>query len=260
MYQSQWEEKFRQQLRKALEITPEQINFRWKLFPKQGFTPAKAIAHLVESDRMCPEFGILSRCNVLEDLEMLTENDGLMAIAKELQKLNEALAPTSKTLGFGDAPKTQTHVFCNRKHGGVWYTLNAQSQPEIIEYQALTGIIRRIEFKNVERRKEETSKLHCYVEAEKLYVLESGSKAHFTKGLLSAITSIPWDELMNPITIHPQAATESAEVLFCNVYQGDKHVFAPYDDKTDWASLARTARNNVRLANGESITEPRAVA
>lgn len=182
------------------------------------------------------------------------EAQALEQIAHELRKLTEALAPSKQLLGFGGAPKSQTYVFCNRKHGGVWYGLNAQNQPEIIEHAALTGYIRKLEFKQVERRKEETHKLHCHIEADRLYVLESGSKAHFTKGLLSAIASIPWDELSKPITIYPQPSTENSEVLFCNVYQGDQQVFAPYDDKTDWAAIAKTATSNVRLANGELIT------
>ena len=260
MYQSQWEEEFRQQLLQQLGITPEQVNFRWKLFAKQGFAPDKAIAHLVESDRMCPGLGILPVHDVKEDIEMVMDNEGLMAIAREIRAFREALAPTHSELGFGPAPKSQIFIFCNRKHGGVWYTLDAQSQPEIIEHPALTGVIRKIEFKQVERRKAETSKLHCYIEAEKQYVLESGATSHFSKGLLSAIASIPFDELVRPITVVPLASTENPEVLFCNIYQGDKQVFAPYDDQTDWKSLSRTAKDNVRRANGEPVTEPRAAA
>lgn len=174
----------------------------------------------------------------------------LEAIAAELHRIANALsAPQTSSLGFGAAPKSQVYVFCNRKHGGVWYTLNGQSQPEIIEQPALTGYIRRLEFKQVERRKEETSKLHCYIEADRFYVLESGSKAHFTKGLLSAIASLATEDLQKPLTLYPQPSTENAEVLFCNVYQGERQIFAPYDDETDWRTIATTARDKVASAN-----------
>jgi hypothetical protein len=254
MYQKDWEVVFRQQLWNLLKITPEQIIFRWKLFPKQGFTPAKAIAHLVESDRMCPGLGIVPVGVIMEELKMDMQIQALEAIAQTLRELKEAIAPSHNALGFGAAPKSQIFVFCNRSKGGIWYTLNGQNQPENIEHPGLTGYIRKLEFKQVERRKEETHKLHCHIDAGKYYVLESGSKSHFTKGLLSAIASTPYDELMKPITICPQPSTENGEVLFCNVYQGEHQVFAPYDDKTDWKLLAKTAKDNVRLANGEMIT------
>jgi hypothetical protein len=70
MYRHDWETEFRKVLREKLQLTPKQINFCWKLFPKQGFMPGHAIAHLVECDRMCPELGILPSHSVMEDLEM----------------------------------------------------------------------------------------------------------------------------------------------------------------------------------------------
>jgi hypothetical protein len=121
----------------------------------------------------------------------------------------------------------------------------------------LTGYIRKLEFKQVERRKEETHKLHCHIEADRLYVLESGSKAHFTKGLLSAIASIRPEEIKQPIIICPQASTENPEVLFCNVFLSDRQVFAPYNDETDWRNIAEFARNAVKIANGEMVTTGR---
>jgi hypothetical protein len=171
----------------------------------------------------------------------------LERIAIALEKI--AQPNQSKTLGFGSAPKANTYVFCNRKHGGVWYRLDDQSQPVIIDHQALSGHIRKIEFKQVERRKEETTKMHVYVEADQNYVLESGSKAHFTKGFLSAIASLSAGELQQPITLVPQASTENAEVLFCNVYVGDRQIFAPYDDETDWRAIAGTARDKIAAVN-----------
>jgi hypothetical protein len=178
------------------------------------------------------------------------DTQALNAIAAELRRIADAKAP-QQLLGFGPAPKTQVYVFCNRKHGGVWYTLNEQSQPVNIEHPALTGYIRKLEFKETIRRNEKSHKLHCYVEADRLYVLESSATAHFSKGLLNAIALLSAQDLQQPLTIHPQASTENAEVLFCNLYQGDRQVFAPYDDQTDWKRVSRAAIDVVKAAHGE---------
>jgi hypothetical protein len=184
---------------------------------------------------------------------MDTEAQVLQAIAQELRQIKEALAPTKQTLGFGPAPKSQIYIFCNRKNGGVWYTLNSESQPVNIEQQALTGHIRKLEFKETVRRGEKSHKLHCYIEADQLYVLEGSAAAHFSKGLLSAIAFLSPEQLRQPLTIVPQPSTENAEVLFCNVYQDDKQVFAPYDDQTNWKLASRAAIDGVRVANGEAV-------
>jgi hypothetical protein len=179
------------------------------------------------------------------------ENQFLDAIAQSLRQIAESMVP-KQTLGFGPAPKSQVYVFCNRKNGGVWYHLDDQSQPIKIEHPALTGYVRKLEFKETVRRNEKSHKLHCYIEADKLYVLESSATAHFSKGLLSVLAFLSPQALQQPITIHPQASTENAEVLFCNVYEGDRQVFAPYDDQTDWKRVSRGAIDHVKTANVES--------
>lgn len=179
------------------------------------------------------------------------ETEGLNAIALELRRIADAKAP-QQLLGFGPAPKGQVWLFCNRKHGGVWYVLNDQSQPVIIEQQALTGYIRSLEIKETVRRNEKLFKVHFTIEADQVYVLESSPKAHFSKGFLSAIALITPDSLRQPITIVPQASTENGEVLFCNIYQENQQVFAPYDDATDWKRVSKTATNNVKIANDEA--------
>jgi hypothetical protein len=176
------------------------------------------------------------------------ENQFLDAIAQSLHQIAQSMVP-KQTLGFGPAPKSQVYVFCNRKNGGVWYHLDDRSQPINIEHPALTGYVRKLEFKETVRRNEKSHKLHCYIEADKLYVLESSATAHFSKGLLSALAFLSPQALQQPITIHPQASTENAEVLFCNVYEGDRQTFAPYDDQTDWKRLSRGAIDNVKAAN-----------
>ncbi len=171
-----------------------------------------------------------------EQIELL-----LASIAASLETI--AHPKSTKALGFCEAPRGTTYVFCNRKNGGIWYTLNEQSQPVNIEHQALEGYIRKLEFKKTMRRNEETVKLHCYIEGDRPYVLESSATAHFSKGLLSAIAMMTPEQIREPIILCPQASTENAEVLFCNIYQGGSQIFAPYDDQTDFKVVARTALN-----------------
>ena len=179
----------------------------------------------------------------------MNESEALGRIAQQLEQIAETLAPTKQYLGFGAAPKTVQYLFCNRTKGGVWYTLDSQSQPVIIEQQALTGYIRKLEFVETVRRNEKAHKLHCTIEADQFYVLESSSKSHFSKGLISALSLLLPSALRQPLTIVPQPSTENGEVLFGNVYQGSKQIFAPYDDQTDWKLAARAAVEAVKAAN-----------
>jgi hypothetical protein len=183
----------------------------------------------------------------------MTEAETLEKILQELQQLRADLAPVKQSLGFGTAPRSEVWVFCNREKGGLWYTLDSQGQAIDIEHSALTGYIRKLEFTKPVRRGEETDKLNCVVEGDKLYVLESGAAVQFSKGLLNAIASMTPEALNQPITIVPEASTKNEEVLFCNIYQGDEQVFAPYDEHTDWRKVSRKAIDAVKAVNSEAV-------
>ncbi len=185
----------------------------------------------------------------------MTEAEALEKILKELQQLRADLVPTQQKLGFGPVPKSEVWVFCNREKGGLWYSLDSQGQAVNIEHPALTGYIRKLEFTKPVRRGEETDKLNCIIEGDKLYVLESGAAVQFSKGLLNAIASLPPEALKQPITIVPEPSTKNDEVLFCNIYQGDEQVFAPYDEQTNWRKVSRTAIDAVKAANSEAVVE-----
>jgi hypothetical protein len=59
MMRNVWESTFRRQLKAQLDITPEQLNFRWQMYFSQRYSPEQAIAHLIEVDRLMPERGVL---------------------------------------------------------------------------------------------------------------------------------------------------------------------------------------------------------
>ncbi len=182
------------------------------------------------------------------------DTEALSAIAQQLQRIAEALAPASQQkLGFGDAPKKIIYVFCNRNKGGLWYTLNSQSQPVIIQHQSLTGYVRELEFVTTRRRNEPSNKLHCIVEAnQNTYILESKHDSNFSKGLLSAIAKLTPEALRQPLTIVPEPSSKLPEVLFSNVYQNGKQIFGQYDEQTDWKRVSRAALDVVRAANPET--------
>jgi hypothetical protein len=185
----------------------------------------------------------------------MTEAEALEKILKELQQLRADLVPTQQKLGFGPVPKSEVWIFCNREKGGLWYSLDSQGQAVNIEHPALTGYIRKLEFTKPVRRGEETDKLNCIIEGDKFYVLESGAAVQFSKGLLNAIASLSPETLKQPITIVPEPSTKNDEVLFCNIYQGDEQVFAPYDEQTNWRKVSRTAIDAVKTANSEAVVE-----
>jgi hypothetical protein len=183
----------------------------------------------------------------------VTEIEILERIALGLERIAETLAPTQQMLGFGAVPKSEVWVFCNREKGGLWYTLDNHGQAVNIEHPALTGYIRKLEFTKPVRRGEETDKLNCIIEGDKVYVLESGAAVQFSKGLLNAIASLSADALKQPITIVPEPSTKNDEVLFCNVFQGNEQVFAPYDEHTNWRQVSRNAIDAVKAVNWETV-------
>lgn len=182
----------------------------------------------------------------------MTITEALTIIAQQQLRIANAQDPPKQTLGFGAAPKNFVYVFCNRNQGGIWYTLNEQNQPVNIEHLALTGYVRKLEFAKVKRRGSDVCKLHFTIEAEQTYILESAYDSNFSKGLIKAIAFLSPAELCQPITIVPQPSAQTAEVLFCNVYQGNKQVFAPYDEHTVWKEVGRAAIDAVRAANPEA--------
>lgn len=173
-----------------------------------------------------------------------------------LQQLIGILQP-KQPLGFSEAPRPR-YVYCNRSQGCLWYWLNDGREVMPIQQTALTCLVEKLEFKQVERRGKDTWKIHLHVRADRRYVLESGYDSNFSKSLLSALSVLTPQQLQQPITIEVQAA-ESDEVLFCRVYIDSELIFAPWDDSTSWKVVAKRAINNVALAAGQVLSIPETV-
>ncbi|PSB09854.1 hypothetical protein C7B61_11090 [filamentous cyanobacterium CCP1] len=169
------------------------------------------------------------------------------------QQSTAPLQPHRKyTLGFGESPRPK-YIYCNRSQGGLWYSLadDASRTPQPIAHPALTCLVDRLEFKQVERRGRETWKTHLHVKADRLYILEAGYDSNFSRSLISALSVMTALQLQQPITIEVQAA-DTEEVLFCRVYSNGELIFAPWDEQTDWRKVARRAIANVDGAMGRN--------
>ncbi|MCP6758416.1 MAG: hypothetical protein NHB32_06460 [Fischerella sp. CENA71] len=143
-------------------------------------------------------------------------------------------------------------IYCNRQHGHLWYTLT-NSEPTAVCASALTGYLRELKFEQTKRRGKPCHKLLAFIQGDRPYILESGHDSHFTKGLLSAIASLTPQQLMQPITISPQAGDDD-KVLFVRIWAGCEYVKAQYSEDTDWRATAKqaiavvTATNNMPSA------------
>jgi len=127
-------------------------------------------------------------------------------------------------------------IYCNRQHKCLWYTFDGEVHA--VTAKALTGYLRELKFEKCDRRGKEVYKLLATLEADRLYVLESGHDTHFAKGLMSAVASLTPQQLQQPITIQPQPGTDD-KVLFCRVFVGAELVMAHYDERTDFRAVAK---------------------
>jgi hypothetical protein len=175
-------------------------------------------------------------------------NDLLAQIAASLESIAQSLN-AKQELGFVEPPRPR-YIYCNRSQNCLWYWLNDAREPVPISQTALTCLVEKLEFKQVERRGKDTWKMHLHVKADRRYVLEAGYDSNFSKSLLSALATLSHTQLQQPITIEVQAA-ESDEVLFCRVYANSELIFAPWDDHTNWKIIAKQAKLNV---NGDTAT------
>lgn len=140
----------------------------------------------------------------------------------------------------------RTYVFIDSKYGGVWYTLDRNDKPQPIEAFSLNGYIRKIEFKVSGEGPKASSKLLCFVDADKQYILRTGHNTHFAKGLLMALSVLPPERLARPVRINPQV---SKTTILCNLHQDGELIRARYGDDTDWRSVSIQAMENLRSAD-----------
>ncbi|MCG9893261.1 MAG: hypothetical protein MH252_19590 [Thermosynechococcaceae cyanobacterium MS004] len=59
MNREAWEHQFALLLKQKLGITPEQVQFHWRVYYGQRFSPEQAIADLERKHELYPELGLL---------------------------------------------------------------------------------------------------------------------------------------------------------------------------------------------------------
>jgi hypothetical protein len=150
-------------------------------------------------------------------------------------------------LGFSHAPKAR-YIYANRQYPDcLWYFWNgAKSLHEPIEFQALTGMIEKLEIEEKEFRGKPDPKVNLHIRADRLYVIQSGFDTLFTKGLLYTLSKLPIEAFKKPITIAVEAG-DTEQVLFCKIYNPvtGTAVYAPYPDDVDWSAVSSRAIEKV---------------
>ncbi|MHC5914279.1 MAG: hypothetical protein ACYTXE_25540 [Nostoc sp.] len=176
------------------------------------------------------------------------ENSELLAALMRQEELLKQLVATINKPKLGlHSEAGSCKIYCNRQHGGLWYTLNGE--PSDVPQTALTGYLKELRFENTERRKKETCKLLITMQADRTYILESGYDTHFSKSLLTAIATLTPEQLYSPITLQPTPGTTDESVLFCRVWVGSELIKASYGEETDWKATARQALDVVKAAS-----------
>lgn len=155
-------------------------------------------------------------------------------------------------LGF-HPPLTRLYVFVKNEGNALWYYLD-DGQKRYIQDTALTGMLKRLEVKEVQTNFKTELKADFEIVADRRYVLRSGVDTAFTKGMLLTIAALSDAQLKRPITLELKAGEEKGNVLMS---ARDPQTFEPIRtgswENADWNKLMNQAL--VRLG-GEVVSEP----
>lgn len=175
-----------------------------------------------------------------------------------LQAILQELQSSKQQLGFGHSPRPR-YIYVNRQYPEcVWYFWDgANNKPEPIQFQALTGIIEKLETEEKEFKGKRSLKINLHIKAERNYVIESGSETMFSKGLLYAISKLPITAFQQAITIAVEPG-EDEKVLFCRIYNPitGQSVYAPYTEPVNWQNVIARATDKINAAHGRVEQEP----
>lgn len=170
-----------------------------------------------------------------------------------LQAILDELRTSNQLLGFGHSPKPR-YIYANRKYpDALWYFWNsAKDEHEPIEFNALTGIIERLEIdeeKEYKGKPEHKVKLH--IRADRNYVIQAGIETLFAKGLLYTLSKLPTIAFTQAMTIAVEPG-DTEQVLFCRIYnpKTQQAVYAPYDENTNWQAVTQRAVAKIDASHG----------
>lgn len=172
----------------------------------------------------------------------------IAALLEQLQILKEILGSLKQPqqhLGLINAVPGEMRIYCNRQHGGLWYTLE-NSEPRNLDAKAVRGYLKKLEFEKVTRRDKESCKLIAWLDCgDRMARLECGSETLFCKGILSAIAALSVETLKQPIAIAPQPGNDES-VLFAQIFDhAGARIITSWDETTEWKAVAQQAIANV---------------
>ncbi len=175
-----------------------------------------------------------------------------------MKEILEELRSSKQQLGFGHPPKPR-YIYTNRQYPEcLWYFWDGENKRhEPIQFNALTGIIEKLDTEEKEYKGKRNLKINLHIRAERNYVIESGSETMFSKGLLYTLSKLPVEKFNQAITIAVEAG-EDEKVSFCRIYNPVTGfaVYAPYTEPVDWQNVIVRAASKINTAHGRVEQAP----
>ncbi len=169
-----------------------------------------------------------------------------------LQAILQELQASKQQLGFGHSPRPR-YLYANRQYPDcLWYFWDgAKKEHEPILFQALTGIVEKLEIDQKEYKGKPEFKANLHIKADRNYVIQSGLETLFAKGLVHTLSKLPVTSFNKPITIAVEPG-DTEQVLFCRVYNPATGlaVYAPYTEPVNWQQVIARATSKINTAHG----------
>lgn len=169
-----------------------------------------------------------------------------------LQAILEELKSSKQQLGFGHSPRPR-YIYANRQYSDcLWYFWDgANKTHEPILFQALTGIVEKLEIEQKEYKGKPDHKVNLHIKADRNYVIQSGLETLFAKGLVYTLSRLPVEKFKSAITIAVEPG-DTEQVLFCRVYNPvtGQAVYAPYSEPVNWQHTIARATSKINTAHG----------
>ncbi len=169
-----------------------------------------------------------------------------------LQAILQELQASKQQLGFGHSPKPR-YIYANRQYPEcLWYFWDgANKKHEPILFQALTGIVEKLEIEEKEYKGKPDYKVNLHIRAERNYVIQSGLETLFAKGLIYTLSKLQVVSFNKPMTIAVEPG-DTEQVLFSRIYNPGtgQAVYAPYTEPVDWQNIIARATSKINTAHG----------
>ena len=174
-----------------------------------------------------------------------------------LKEILEELRSSKQQLGFGHSPKPR-YIYANRQYAEcLWYFWDgAKKEHEPILFQALTGIVEKLEIEEKQYKGKPEVKVNLHIKADRNYVIQSGLETLFAKGLIYTLATLPVVCFSKPMTIAVEPG-DTEQVLFSRIYNPvtGRAAYAPYNEPVNWQHTIARAISKIDTAHGR--VEPR---